>query len=237
MTEPTFREIQLTRKQLFFIFVASVVFAVIVFLLGVSLGRRLPTTEAGRGSGTAVTENMPPEDMPPATVLTPEDQQYANELQGRGPVPPATPVPPPSAEAKPVDPLPGPGKPEAASSSAPTVTAPAGTTAAPASGSPQPPAAAGGRAAGSGEGGRSAAPAEGAAAPAAGGWFVQIDAFRSRENADARVRQLKTQGHAAFVSPGGSLFRVRVGPFSDRAEADKSAAALRQDGYRPSITR
>ena len=39
MTDQGFREIQLSGKQLVFLFMASVVLAVVVFLLGVSVGR------------------------------------------------------------------------------------------------------------------------------------------------------------------------------------------------------
>jgi DedD protein len=68
---------------------------------------------------------------------------------------------------------------------------------------------------------------------------VQVNAFRSRENADKEVTQLKAKGFAAFVAPSqpGSLFRVRVGPFAQRADADRAAVRLRQEGLTPSVTR
>ena len=53
---------------------------------------------------------------------------------------------------------------------------------------------------------------------AASGWFVQVAAFKSRENADRQVSQLKAKGYAAVVQADpGSLFRVRIGPFQERA--------------------
>jgi DedD protein len=76
------------------------------------------------------------------------------------------------------------------------------------------------------------------ATPAATGWSVQVNAFRSRGNADRQAEQLKGKGYPAFVAPlSGGLFRVRVGPYGDRAEADRMAARLRSEGLKPSVTR
>jgi cell division septation protein DedD len=76
-------------------------------------------------------------------------------------------------------------------------------------------------------------------APSSSGWALQVNAFRSRENADKEVAQLKTKGYPAFVAPGqaGGLFRVRVGPYAQRADADRVAARMRQEGMKPSVTR
>jgi cell division septation protein DedD len=87
------------------------------------------------------------------------------------------------------------------------------------------------------------APAQGAGgkpAPAAGGYYVQVDSFGSRANADRQVTQLKGRGFAAFVyeSPlPGPKFNVRVGPFADLASADVMKARLTKEGFRPSVTR
>jgi cell division septation protein DedD len=221
MTEPAFREIQLSKKQLVFLFMASVVLAAVVFLLGVSLGRRLPTSARTTGPEMPNAEAAVPAEMPPPTVLTADDQKFATELQGSGGVPPALPAPPPPTS---VVPEPVQAKP---TTSVPPV--PATTSVPPAAKPAAEPAS-----------GRAAAAAAATAKPApmaAGGWYVQVNAFRSRENADAEVRQLKAKGHAAFVAPSGSLFRVRVGPFADRGDADAASTKLRQDGFKPSVTR
>lgn len=211
MTEPAFREIQLTKKQLVFLFMASVVLAAVVFLLGVSLGRRLPTSTLAAGPVAPADDEVAPAEMPPPTVLTADDQKYATELQGSGVVPPASPVPPPVAPATSA-------RAEAPAAQAPAAaqTPPVTTTSKPA----EPP-----------------AQAASEAKPAQGGWFLQVNAFRSRSNAESEVARLKSRGHAAFVSPSGSLFRVRVGPFPDRADAEAASGKLKQDGFRPSITR
>ena len=73
--------------------------------------------------------------------------------------------------------------------------------------------------------------------------MVQVGAFRSRENAESLVAQLKKKGHAAAIIRNSSVptapHLVRVGPYGDRAEADKAAAVLaREQGVvRPSVIR
>jgi cell division septation protein DedD len=76
-------------------------------------------------------------------------------------------------------------------------------------------------------------------APAGEGWFVQVAAFKSRENADRQVSQLKAKGYTAIVQADpGSLFRVRIGPFQERAEASKTAERLqREDNIGASVGR
>jgi len=85
-----------------------------------------------------------------------------------------------------------------------------------------------------------AAPAPTSTAPAAkpaasGAWAVQLGSFASRTNADKLVRQLKGQGFAVYLVPGGSGFalryRVRVGPMADRGAAAQVAAKLKALGH------
>jgi DedD protein len=83
----------------------------------------------------------------------------------------------------------------------------------------------------------SSAPARPASKPAAstGAWAVQLGSFASRANADKLVRQLKGQGFAVYLVPGGSGFalryRVRVGPMADRGAAAHVAAKLKALGH------
>jgi cell division septation protein DedD len=56
------------------------------------------------------------------------------------------------------------------------------------------------------------------------------------------VAKLKRLGHQAFVftAPDGTpgpRFKVQVGPFKTRAEADRAIKTLRTQGYRPLIKR
>jgi DedD protein len=66
-----------------------------------------------------------------------------------------------------------------------------------------------------------------AALPAdrAGGWAVQLGAFKTVDEANKVRDRLKTAGFVAFVdratTDNGTLFRVRAGPETDRGNADK----------------
>lgn len=66
-----------------------------------------------------------------------------------------------------------------------------------------------------------------AAAEPTTGFIIQV--FSSHDEAQARrvLRQLRTGGHTAYLSPrqvdGRTMFRVRIGPFDQRSEADRIA--------------
>jgi cell division septation protein DedD len=71
---------------------------------------------------------------------------------------------------------------------------------------------------------------------------VQLAALNSRGEADAMARRLTSKGYAAYVvaPPGGTpaVFRVRVGTFDTRREAETVAARLqREEQFKPWITR
>ena len=71
------------------------------------------------------------------------------------------------------------------------------------------------------------------AAPAAGDGFV-VQVFSTRDEPQARkvLGELKGAGHRAFLSAvevtGQTMYRVRVGPFSQRGEAEKIAGQVRR---------
>ena len=62
-------------------------------------------------------------------------------------------------------------------------------------------------------------------------YFVQAGAFRTQPDADAQRAKLAMLGWEARVSEreqnGRAVFRVRVGPFTNRAEADKAATRIK----------
>jgi cell division septation protein DedD len=72
---------------------------------------------------------------------------------------------------------------------------------------------------------------------------VQVTAVRSRQEAESIVQRLKLRDYAAFVFvPDGAdrlgFYRVRVGPFATRAEAEAVSLRLeREEKYKPWITR
>lgn len=72
-----------------------------------------------------------------------------------------------------------------------------------------------------------AAPRAASAAPHSGGGFaVQAGAFSSQAKADAFARRID-----GFVERAGNLYRVRSGPYPDRAAAAKALSAARAKGF------
>jgi cell division septation protein DedD len=82
-----------------------------------------------------------------------------------------------------------------------------------------------------------------AAAPPSGpGYAVQVAALNVRTDADAIAQRLTSKGYSAYVLASGSgspqVFRVRVGKFSTRREAESVAAKLQEEEqFKPWITR
>lgn len=89
---------------------------------------------------------------------------------------------------------------------------------------------------------REASPRAPAAGPAlagspsnpAGEWFVQVFAGRDRQAAELVARQLRGRGHPVRLDAeregSGSLYKVRVGAYANREEADRAAEVLRKEG-------
>jgi cell division septation protein DedD len=61
----------------------------------------------------------------------------------------------------------------------------------------------------------------------AGAFTVQLGAFSSRADADARYRRLREQGHAVRVVKVGALWRVRLGRYASREAASEVARSLK----------
>jgi cell division septation protein DedD len=82
-------------------------------------------------------------------------------------------------------------------------------------------------------------PAGRAAVPASppspsGGWFVQVFAGRDRQAAELVARQLRGRNHPVRLDAeregSGSLYKVRVGGYANREEAERVAEILRREG-------
>jgi cell division septation protein DedD len=74
--------------------------------------------------------------------------------------------------------------------------------------------------------------------PRGNGFVVQVAAVRQRAEADTIARRLSSKGYPAFVTTAGANFRVRVGKFDDRREAERTAGRLeREEQFKPWITR
>jgi DedD protein len=71
------------------------------------------------------------------------------------------------------------------------------------------------------------------------GFTVQVTATRAKEDAEALVKILKARGYPVFmVAPeyahaNDNLFRVQVGPFTSRDDAEKVRKQLAADGFKP----
>lgn len=78
------------------------------------------------------------------------------------------------------------------------------------------------------------APSPAPSIPARGGWAVQVGAFGSAASATKLVNQLREAGYQVYVSPiargGKTLHRVRVGPETQRSEAESLVAGLKVRG-------
>jgi cell division septation protein DedD len=244
-TDDGFHEIQLTGKQLVFLFMAATVVSVVIFLCGVLVGRGVQMDQLADASEQARVESdddisarpirdgqagIPLPALPPAVeAATPPPP--VNEPTGE---PPAAAPSKPDPVAPVVEPRPSPPPPAAPPPSAapPTTAAPKPTPASPPPPQTKPaptPAASVPRPA--------ASTAKPAPPPGPGGWQVQLAAYKSRGEADAYVRRLAAKGYKGFVTmaPGGAnMFRVRLGPYSSRADADAAAARVQKsEGFGP----
>jgi len=219
MSDQSFREIQLSGKQLVFLFMSAVVVAVVIFLLGVSVGRGVrgtaPESVDARADTGAATDTTVPADLPPPTTPAPGDFGYHGALQAQDPG--AKPIAPPPAGAAPPSTPAGAPDPNAKAAEAPR-------TGESAAANPPPPA---------------PAASQPAAAKGEAPWFVQVFALGSRASADRQVSALKSRGYTAFVhvGPPEPRFKVRIGPFTARAEADRIAARLAKEGTKSSVIR
>lgn len=76
------------------------------------------------------------------------------------------------------------------------------------------------------------APATAVPANRAGGWAVQLGAFKSEAEANKLRDRVRTVNIASFVDRSGSgeqtLWRVRAGPYADRAGAESARTTLKQ---------
>jgi rare lipoprotein A len=217
-----FHEIQLSGKQLVFLFMATTIVAVVIFLCGVQVGRNVRTVRvADAGDSAAATPSpatssatpqasgaaaAPPAVDPPSPAQEAEDDlSYANRLQSDKA---------PKEQLKPKDePAPAPPTP-APVASAPAKSAPAKST--------PPPAAA-----------QSSTASANPPTARSGAWVIQVNALTNRAAADAMARRLSGKGYPAFVLAPASgapvVYRVQVGRYSDRREAEQVARRLEKE--------
>jgi cell division septation protein DedD len=254
-----FHEIQLSGKQLVFLFMAASVVAGVIFLLGVFVGRGVRVERGTIAQAAALSEAPVPDvvRMPSAPV---EAAPAATDPTAAAPPPPvddlsyfdrldkdvkdadkprraASPVADIASPPK-TSPVKSPAKkPSTDETSVAARTAPAAAVAPAAAAAPTParapvvPVAT--------DVAATVPPASGAPGD---GYAVQVAALNVRSEADAIVKRLASKGYAAYVQVpsggGGSVFRVRVGMFKSKREAETVAARLeKEERITPWVTR
>jgi cell division septation protein DedD len=208
-TDDGFHEIQLSGKQLVFLFMMATTVLVMTFLCGVWVGRGVPNDRAGDNPDMAAAtpppaatpsqpaaSSGPPSSEPPAPAVEPDDElSYAKRLQ---------------ADSAPVEKL----KPPASTPAASTAKQPAPVAVpAPAPAKPEP----------------AAPPSTGRA----GAWIVQVVSLQDRAAAAQIAKRLTAKGYPAFVldppSGGPRIYRVQVGGYSDKNDAEQASRRLERD--------
>ena len=210
-TDDGFHEIQLSGKQLVFLFMTGTVVTVLIFLLGVQVGRNARienATVADSGDTSqppaaatpsqAVAACGPPAAEPPAPATEPDDElSYAKRLQ---------------SDAAPTEKLKAPSAGQA-----------------PASAAPPPPAS---RATEARQG------VENGSRP--GAWIVQVISLQDRAAAANIAKRLTGKGYPAFVldpAPGApAIYRVQVGGYPDRRDAEQASRRLeKEEQFKPLV--
>jgi cell division protein FtsN len=80
-----------------------------------------------------------------------------------------------------------------------------------------------------------------AAATPTGDFILQLGAYREEATAQTVIQRLSGKGYQARVvardlpAKGDKWYRVRIGPFKNREEAEKMAKRLEQDGFQSLI--
>lgn len=211
-----FHEIQLNGKQLVFLFMAVTVVSVVIFLCGVLVGRSARTDAAA----TSIAEQLPvaapaPDAVPAPAAETGSGPSATSREELTYPKRLATATP----EREQLNPTPPPAS---APKPAPAAAAPVAKPTPETSAAPTAPAVAG--------------------EPAGPGFAIQLAALGRRDEADGIARRLTDKGYRAYVvAPDAGtppVFRVRVGKFKDRREAETVASRLqKEEQFNPWIVR
>ena len=226
VSDEGFHEIQLNGKQLVFLFMITTVVSVVIFLLGVFVGRgvRAERTAVENANSAAVIEPLqqapPPSTAPAAPAADPTKAEvpltYFDLEKKNPPSERLEKKTPPHADASAARQSP-PARAEKTEAPTPApVPAPAALP-------PQ-------------------TETRTETEPSGSGYAVQIAALNVRSEADAIAKKLASKGYAAYVQTPSdgtpSVYRVRIGTFKTRREAETVAARLqKEEQYKPWVTR
>jgi cell division septation protein DedD len=213
------RSVQLSDKQLVFAFMTAAIAAVVVFLFGVFVGRGVREAKGPMAdNGMTASEDVVPDAAGAEAPVAERGARPGGGAAGSEPLsyPDRLGRTPPAEQLKIVPPPAGerPGArppPEVPEEPLPAAGPPPTSRPAPAAADP--------------------------------GYTVQVAAVKRRDEAEAIVKGLKAKGYEAYVyvPEGDSLgvFRVRIGSFKDKKQADQVAERLLREEkrYKPWVTR
>lgn len=223
--EPSYYEIALTSRQVLGAFVVLLTAMLVAFFSGVWIGRGGATSHPAAAATVAQTAGEAPIE---------EFKFFSEDRRAAGAAAPTAPtaITPPAAAT--IEPRPGRtlaedvgvATPDAAAAPArlPVATPLPTATAAPPRATAVP----------------AASPVvETAAAPAAGGFYVQVISSREEGKAKRYQQDLQRRGFKAFLSPvvrdGQKFYRVRIGPFARRDQAQPVLEKVRKTVSRDAI--
>jgi cell division septation protein DedD len=211
MKNREFRELQVSSTQLAIIFFGILIIGVVIFLLGVSVGKK--HAQAASKSAASLARKAPEQVkdrliVPEAKTGAPQTAEALKPAPGERTIEPAAKAAetPPKVEAYPPaakELSPSPDK-AAAASSPPDAAAETVKS----------------------------APVVEAAAPAKNGYYyVQVGALAERTEAVTLAQKFKSQGYSVVVldplpNDRRTVYRVRIGGFATRPEADAALAKL-----------
>lgn len=239
--EKSYYEIQLDNKQLILVFLGGVTVCVLVFVLGVMVGKGkkeaemaalTPTEQSTTTARPQPDASQPKEVQPVADEGAPRERNRKNKKdraeEEAAKEPPAAPVPKADkmtygdldktdTEA-PLTPQPEPAGPAPKQAQQGSTPSPATALSDVASKTQEP----------SASNGSEKTPSTGMR------YTVQVMATGSKEKADEQLNFLKSKGYTAFMNEektasGSSVYKVRVGKFGDSDSAKKIAIRLKQD--------
>ena len=217
-SDDRFHEIQLSGKQLVFLFMATTVVSVVIFLCGVLVGRGVRAERSQLPDPTVAAAPAPTDTVADTGPVAAEPPVPAGEAADA-----PAPEPPPLAEAE--TPVPDTPKPAAETSASSATPGPVAAAPAPVDSEPA-----------------KRRPAA-TSTPTRGTWVVQLVALRDRHMASSIVQRLSGKGYPAFVvnpaaGSAAPVFKVQVGRYADRGEAEQVARRLeKEEQFKPWVSR
>ena len=216
--EAGYYEIQLNNKQLVFFFMAAVAIAVVVFLCGVMVGRGVRDAAIAAAGNNIASR---PSESPSSELSGIAEMDLSNELDDQER------LERPEVDDRLED---GSSSPEKLVAMATKIKPPEPPTpkpkSTPAKKDPPPKAPVKSK-------------SRGSIGSQQGAFTIQVVALKTEEAAKKMVSGLRAKNYRAYVEPGGQtgLFRVRVGWFATRVEAQRAATKLQEEEkLKPYIT-